>query len=65
VADDLPTIRDASRSPALRDAAPVVLRSEPETPVARRFGRRLLGIALLAATLGVGSCHAFFRAAFG
>lgn len=34
-------------------------------PPAPRFGRRVLGGALLVATLGLGSCHAFWMALLG
>jgi len=66
VPDDLPAIREVGRI-APRDAAPPA-RSEPAPPagpVERCIGRRLLGTALLCATLGLGSCHALLLAAFG
>lgn len=62
--DDLPAIRETGRP----DVAPPA-RSGPAPPAApsagARFGRRLLGTALLCATIGLGSCHALLLAAFG
>jgi hypothetical protein len=66
VSDDLPAIREVGR-PARRDSLPPA-RSEAAPPTSaseRRWGRRLLGAALLCAALGVGSCHALLLAAFG
>jgi hypothetical protein len=70
VSDDLPAIRDAGRlaprdpahpaPPARFEPAPA-----PGAPAGRRYGRRLLGTALLVATLGLGSCHALLLAIFG
>lgn len=64
--DDLPAIRESGRL-APREPAPPA-RFEPAPlpgPVERRLGRRLLGTALLLATLGLGSCHALLLATFG
>lgn len=60
MAHDLPVTRETAR-PAPRAAAPAALppRAAPTPP---RFGRRLLGAALLVAALGLGSCHAFWVA---
>jgi hypothetical protein len=68
VSDDLPAIREVGRL-APRDPAPPA-RFEPAppppaAPAGSRLGRRLLGGALLVATLGLGSCHALLLAAFG
>jgi hypothetical protein len=57
VAPDLPATR-ASSPPARRADEPA---ARPAVP-APRFGRRLLGAALLVAALGLGSCHAFWAA---
>lgn len=72
VSDDLPSIRETGRL-APRDPAPPAppappARLEPAPPPtapAGRLGRRLLGTALLVATLGLGSCHALLLAIFG
>jgi len=60
VSDDLPVTRDTAR-PALRPTvAPARAGGGSVPPL--RWGRRLLGGALLVATLGLGSCHAFWVA---
>jgi hypothetical protein len=44
--------------------APMALGDEPAPAPRPRLGRRLLGVALLCATLGFGSCHALLSATF-
>jgi hypothetical protein len=66
VPEDLPAIRDVGRL-APRSPAPPARSgpAPPAGPAGPRLGRRVLGAALLCATLGLGSCHALLLAAFG
>lgn len=63
VSHDLPATRDRARpsAPAPTSTAAPRPASAPAPP-APRWSRRLLGGALLVATIGLGSCHAFWVA---
>lgn len=58
MSDDLPATRGAAR-PALRPTETPARAGDASAP---RWGRRMLGGALLVATIGLGSCHAFWAA---
>jgi hypothetical protein len=60
VSHDLPATRDTAR-PALRPTETPARAGGGSAPQPR-WGRRLLGGALLVATIGLGSCHAFWVA---
>jgi len=66
VSHDLPATRERARASAPAPSVPPPRRSAataPEgAPPALRWSRRLLGGALLAVTIGLGSCHAFWVA---